>query len=249
MHLPELYQKQLDLVRQNPTSLNNYVFDKDAATSNHYKRLRLNIAIYNDQQPSDYDIAKFLFIEESKWRKAPEDGNVDNLYFSAFILSLFKNPENIWIYHDTKNIDFDSGIGFDGEYLVAAGIEKTYAYLETTDHINKNKVLEYLGETVDNCKYTQEEVDEWVISTKNYFRCYSYPISDEQYFLYATDEKDLFLAKLPEWIDQHRNWTYQEINLFVNYAKYSGDPLLQAKAKAAELAFKKDNNGNHNFGL
>jgi hypothetical protein len=236
MQLIENYQKQLDLVRQNPALLNDYRFDKDAPSSNHYKRLRLNIALYNDLQPSDYEIAKFLFMEESKWRKAPKDGEVDNLYFSAFILSLFKNPENIWIYHDTKNIDFDSSIGFDGEYLVAAGIEKTYAYLETTDHIHKKKLLEYIGETVDTCNYSQEEIDEWEASTKNYFRCYSYPIPDEQYFLYATDEKELFLVKLPEWINQPRSWTYAEISLFKTYAEYSGDKLLQVKA--AELAVK-----------
>jgi hypothetical protein len=245
MQLIVNYQKQLDLVRQNPDLLNDYQFDKDTPSSNHYQRLRLNIALYNDLQPSDYEIAKFLFMEESKWRTAPapKDGEVDNLYFSAFILSLFKNPENIWIYHATKNIDFDGSIGFDGEYLVAAGIEKTYAYLETTDHIHKKNLLEYIGETADTCNYSQEEIDEWEVSTKNYFRCYNYPIDDEQYFLYSTDEKELFLAKLPEWINQPRSWTYAEINSFKTYATYSGDKSL--RVKAAELAVEKDNNEFH----
>lgn len=238
MLLAEKYKNQLDLVRQNPDLLNNYRFDKDATSSKHFERLRLNIAIYNDCKQSDFEIAKFLFTEESKWRKDAKDGEVDNLYFSAFILTLFKRPEIVWLFFDTKNIDFDSGIGFDGEYLVAAGIEKTYKYLETIDNIHKQDLLEYIGKTADTCNYPQEEIDDWINYKKQYFNCYTYPISDELYFLYTTNEKDLFLAQLPEWINQNRKWTYEELSLFRTYAKYSGDKFLQVKA--AELIVEKN---------
>lgn len=233
LQLTEKYKKQLDLVRQNLNLLENYRFDKDAVSSDHFERLRLNIAIYNDFKPSDFEIAKFLFTEESKWRKDAKDGEVDNLYFSAFILTLFKRPEIVWLFFDTKNIDFDSGIGFDGEYLVAAGIEETYKYLETTDNIHKQDLLNYIGETVDTCNYSQEEIDDWANYKKEYFNCHIYPITDELYFLYSTNEKDLFLTKLPDWINQNRKWSYEELFLFRTYAKYSGDKLLQVKA--AEL--------------
>jgi hypothetical protein len=238
LQLIEKYKNQLDLVRQNPNLLDNYRFDKDAASSNHFDRLRLNIAIYNDFKPSDFEIAKFLFTEESKWRKDAKDGEVDNLYFSAFILTLFKRPEIVWLFFDTKNIDFDSGIGFDAEYLVAAGIEETYKYLETTDNIHKHDVLNYIGETVDTCNYSQEEINNWTKFKREYFNCYTYPISNELYFFYSTNEKDLFLAKLPEWIKQNREWNYQELGMFRTYAKYSGDKLLQVKA--SELTVEKN---------
>lgn len=238
MQLTEKYKNQLDLVRQNPNLLDNYRFDKDAVSSNHFERLRLNIAIYNDFKPSDFEIAKFLFTEESKWRKDAKDGEVDNLYFSAFILIQFKRPEIVWLFFDTKNIDFDSGIGFDGEYLVAAGIEQTYKYLEATDNIHKLDLLNYIGETVDTCNYSQGEIDDWTNSKKEYFNCYTYPITDELYFLYSTNEKDLFLAELPEWINQNKKWSFEELSLFRTYAKYSGDKLLQVKA--SELTVEKN---------
>jgi hypothetical protein len=230
LQLTEKYKNQLDFVRQNQNLLDNYRFDKDPVSSNHFERLRLNIAIYNDFKLSDFDIAKFLFTEECKWRKDAKDGEVDNLYFSAFILTQFKRPEIVWLFLETKNVDFDSGMGFDGEYLVAVGIEKTYEYLETTDNIHKQDLLKYIGETVDTCSYSQEEIDDWTNSKKEYFNCYTYPITDELYFLYSTNEKDLFLAKLPEWINQNRKWSYEELSLFRTYAKYSGDKLLQVKA-------------------
>jgi hypothetical protein len=236
--LTEKYKNQLDLVRQNPELLDNYRFDNDAVSSNHFERLRLNIAIYNDFKPCDFEIAKFLFIEESKWRKDAKDGEVDNLYFSAFILTQFKRPEIVWLFFDIKEMDFDSNIGFDGEYLVGAGIERTYQYLETADNIQKQDLLKYIGETVDACNYSQEEIDEWAKSKREYFRCYSYPIKDDLYFLYSTNEKELFLAKLPEWINENRKWSYDELSLFWSYAAYSGDKLLQVKA--AELTVEKN---------
>ena len=241
LQLTEKYKNQLDLVRQNPNLLDNYRFDKDAASSKHFERLRLNISIYNDFKPTDFEIAKFLFTEESKWRKDAKDGEVDNLYFSAFILTLFKNPEIIWLFHDTKNIDFDSGIGFGGEYLVSAGIDKTYKYLETVDNTHKQDLLNYIGETVDSCNYSQEEIDNWAKFKKEYFNIYSYPITDEIYFFYSTNEKILFLEKLPEWIKQDREWTYEELSLFRTYAKYSGDKVLEIKA--SELTVEKNDKG------
>ena len=238
LQLTDKYKNQLDLVRQNPDLLDNYRFDKDVVSSNHFDRLRLNISIYNDFKPSDFEIAKFLFTEEIKWRKDAKDGEVDNLYFSAFILTQFKRPEIVWLFFDTKNIDFDSGIGFDGEYLVAAGLEKTYKYLETIDNTHKQDLLKYIGETVDACNYSQEEIDDWTNYKKEYFNCFAYPISDELDFFYSTNEKELFLEKLPEWINQNRKWSYEELSLFKTYAKYSGDKQLQVKA--SELTVEKN---------
>jgi hypothetical protein len=238
LQLTEKYKNELDLVRQDPELLENYRFGKEAVSSNHFERLRLNIAIYNEFKPSDFEIVKFLFTEENKWRKNAKDGEVDNLDFSAFILAQFKRPEIIWLFFDTKKIDFDSEIGFDGEYLVSAGIENTFKYLETADNIHKQDVLRYIGETVAACKYSQEEIDNWNKFKIEYFKCYSYPISDELYFLYSTNERDLFLTKFPEWINKNREWTYEELSLFRTYADYSGDKLLQIRA--AELTVEKN---------
>ncbi len=240
MQLTEKYKNQLDLVRQNPSLLDNYRFEKDSVSSNHFERLRLNIAIYNDFKPSDFEISKFLFIEENKWRKDAIDGEVDNLYFSAFILTLFKRAEIVWLLFESKYIDFDSSIGFDGEYLVGAGIKETYEYLKTVENLDKQDLLNYIGETVEKCCYTQEEIENWKLYKKQYFGCYTYPLVDELYFLYATNEKDLFIKKLSEWVNQDREWTFENLSLFRLYAKYSGDKPLQIKASELSVENDKD---------
>lgn len=230
MTVEEKYKIELESVRQNTKLLDNYRFDKDAINSKHFDRLRLNIAIYNDLKQTDYEIVKFLFMEEKEWRKYGKNGEVDNLYFGAFILTLFNSPEIIWLFFESKNIDFDSGIGFDGEYLVSVGIKETYQYLKTVDNPVKTELLKYIGETEESCNYSQEDIDDWKENKKSYFRSYRFPIQDELYFLYSTNEKELFLKKLPEWIKQDRAWTYEELGLYRTYAKYSDDKTSEIEA-------------------
>lgn len=238
MTVTEKYKTELDLVRQNPKLLDNYRFDKDAINSKHFDRLRLNIAIYNDLKQTDYEIVKFLFTEEKEWRKYAKDGEVDNLYFCAFILTLFNSPEIVWLFFEAKNIDFDSGIGFDGEYLVSVGIKETYQYLKTVDNPFKNELLKYIGETEESCNYSQADIDDWKENKKSYFRSYKFPIQDELYFLYSTNERELFLTKLPEWIKQERAWTYEELGLYRTYTKYADDKALEIEA--FKLTLKKN---------
>lgn len=230
MSVTDKYKTELDLVRQNLKLLDNYRFDKDSINSKQFDRLRLNIAIYNDLKQTDYEIVKFLFTEEKEWRKHGKGGEVDNLYFCAFILTLFNSPEIIWLFFEAKNIDFDSGIGFDGEYLVSVGIKETYQYLKIVENPLRTELLKYIGETEESCNYSQEDIDDWKESKKSYFRSYKFPIQDELYFLYSTNEKELFLTKLPEWIKQERAWTYEELGLYRTYAKYTADKYLEIEA-------------------
>lgn len=238
MDITGKYQEQLDEVRQDLSLLDKYKFI-NYDNSKHFERLRLNIALYNDLQQSDYEIARFLFNEECKWRKNPnpQNGEVDNLYFSAFILTRFNNPEIVWQFFDAKNFDFDSGIGFDGEYLLSTGIKETYDFISKSENSLKSKLLDYIGETIEKCNYKQDEINEWIDFKKNYFKCYTYPIRDEIYFLYATDEKELFTQKFPGWILHTSDWNYNNLSLFKTYANYSQN--IDFKIEAYKHAIEK----------
>lgn len=176
MNIEEVYQNELNLIRQNPSLLDSYKFDKNITNSKHFERLRLNIAVYNDLKPTDYEIVRFLFKQEKEWRKYGKGGDVDNLYFCAFVLTHFGEPEVILDFFETKCIDMDSSIGFDGEFLVAMGIEKTYNFLETLNEPVKDKILDYLGNTIGKCKYSNEDIERWKEGTGQYFDFFKYPI-------------------------------------------------------------------------
>jgi hypothetical protein len=236
MEVLEKYKKQLDLIRQNPDLLNDYRFD--AGIRFDEERLHLNIAIYNDWQQSDYEIAKFIFNEENKWQN-DSWGFSEEVNFSALILTKFENPEVIWLFWDSKSSSFDSSIGFDGEYLVFLGIEKTYQYLEAAEHPSRKDVLKYIGETLESCIYTQENIDRWKESKKRYFRNYDLnahkSVKDELWFLFSTKEKELFMPKLAEWLKQPIEWSEDNLGSFITFAKYSGDKFLEIEAHLLTL--------------
>mgnify|MGYP003582935847 FL=1 len=181
MTIENKFQTELNAVRQNSNLLENYRFEKGVGYSKHFDRLRLNIAMYNDFQQNDYYIATFLFQQELLWRKDEneQEGDVDNLYFSAFLLTRFENPEIIWAFIEAKNIDFDSSIGFDGEHLVSTGVRQTYNYLNTVDHPLKNEILEYIGYSIDICEYSEEDIKQWKDFKKSYFSIYQSPLNDK----------------------------------------------------------------------
>ncbi|MBO9661197.1 MAG: hypothetical protein J7527_20400, partial [Chitinophagaceae bacterium] len=144
----------------------------------------------------------------------------------------------IWAFFDTKNIDMDSACGFDGEFLLAAGISRTYEYLQRTDHPEKQRLLDYIGETVDTSKYTQQDIDEWKGSKAIYHKVFSYPVSYELSFLQLTDEKDRLLIALRNKAKQSGEWTRDEILDFEFYADYLDDEELQIKARQLALKLK-----------
>lgn len=235
------YINELNLIRENPKLLDNYCFDKDALNSKHFERLRLNIAIYNDFKKSDFEIAKFLFMQEKEWRKYGKDGEVDNLYFSAFVLTLFQLPQIIWLFFEAKDIDFDSRIGFDAEFLFSSGLEKTYLYLESAEHPMKESVLNYIEQNRIFSDYSEVEINEWKNDKTSYFKVYKFPTENELDFLFSTNERELFLAELPNWIVKKKNWTNQDLDLYITYAKYSGNKDLQIESLKLTIDKSNDN--------
>lgn len=236
LNVTEQYKKELDLVRDNPDLLDNYRFDENTENSNQFKRLRLNIAMYNDFRESDYEIAKFLFGEEIKLRRTEDIGQDDDyefhsFYFSTFLLSLFKNPEKIWTLYEAKSIDFDSMIGLDGEYLFTSGIEPTYGFLEISEHPLKKFIYKYYGSNIEECYLTEDHMNQWKKSNPSRFENYKYPISDELRFLYDTREKTLLIEKLPAWINSQKTWNEYTIYDYLDYAIYAGDKEMEMNAR------------------
>jgi len=167
------YKNELDQIRANRKLLAKFSFDIE--NINQAKRLRLCIACFNDFNPSDYDIAYFLFQEESKWRKTAnyyDTGDLDVWYFSALVLTLYRKPEIIFPFFEAKMIDFDATIGFDGEYLLSAGIRKTFDYLETSSHPLKDKILKVIGPSYAECNYETGDIEEWEQNKRRYFAEY-----------------------------------------------------------------------------
>jgi hypothetical protein len=89
-----------------------------------------------------------IFRREMDFRKtdnrAPVDDGLDyfeSIYHCALLLYLVGDPADVPLMWEAKHIDMDTGCGFDGEFLVGAGLQETIRYLE----VNGNQeILNYV---------------------------------------------------------------------------------------------------------
>ena len=100
-----------------------------------------------------------LFRREMTYRRAdaPTEGDVESdyfehLYWCGLLLYLVGDPTDVPLMWEAKNINMDTGCGFDGQFLVGAGVEKTIKYLEErgqkapADFLKGLKALEELDD-------------------------------------------------------------------------------------------------------
>jgi hypothetical protein len=114
-----------------------------------------------------------LFRREMAYRRADDsregEGESDcfeQIYWCGLLLYLVGDPAAVPLLWEGKQIDMDTGIGFDGQFLVGAGVEETIKYLE--EHGQK-KPAEYLK----GLKASKEldDLSEW----EKFRVCYFYP--------------------------------------------------------------------------
>lgn len=58
----------------------------------------------------------------------------EHLYWCGLLLYLVGDPADVPLMWEAKNINMDTGCGFDGQFLVGAGVEETIKYLEDRGH-------------------------------------------------------------------------------------------------------------------
>jgi len=78
-----------------------------------------------------------LFRREMAYRRADDsaesEGESDcfeQIYWCGLLLYLVGDPADVPLMWEGKRIDMDTAIGFDGQFLVGAGVEQTIKYLE-----------------------------------------------------------------------------------------------------------------------
>lgn len=235
------YIEELNRIREDKSLLEEFKFSIN--DPNHFGRLKLNIALFNDFNEADFWIAKYLFEQESNWRKSEnyyDIGEVDNLYFSAFLVSRYQKPEMVIKFFETKMIDFDSGIGFDGEFLLSNGKEGTFNFLLESNDERVEDIYKHIGNSIENCRYRDEELKSWETFKYQYFRNYIQPIEDEMWFLYSVKEQNALRDNFEIWIDGQTELMGNNLSRYILYSEYLDDSnhLIIGLEKKLELENK-----------
>jgi len=151
------------LISKNKQTLPNDIINviKDLNYRNEiYKKISINSC------QSLHALIKLLFQEELKYRL---DDNVEeffeNIYRCAFLLYNVGDLNDVKLMWNAKQSDFDLSCGFDIQFIIGAGYEKTLDFL--SHELNNTEIIEY----IKLCKKGGDfdYMNEWYDSKMKYF--------------------------------------------------------------------------------
>jgi hypothetical protein len=123
-------------------------------------------SIWPNKLVQNHEAIRECFKTEVKEYRESQDPEhvIENKYQAALYLYILGKPEDGVLVFDAKMSDFDLGCGFDCEFMLGAGLEKT---IEHAKEIKHQEMLEYLEELKGNSELS--EIDEWLKYRIGYF--------------------------------------------------------------------------------
>lgn len=220
------YIEQLNELRCDHISLKRFNYKK-GLDSNGYEydinannRFKLLLALQYDRKISDLNIIIYLFKAEIKMHQnAPFQGVHESIRLNAFLLSQYKNPEYIWLFLEAKSANFDTLCGFDYEFILSAGIEKTFHYLINFSKKEKERLSKFIGSTIKESSLSEKELEQWnKRQINNYPDILSFKNIEEEIDL-AIDLEEVIIInnKIEEWKKLQTSWNENNLRLLTYY--------------------------------
>ncbi|GAB2620598.1 hypothetical protein Aab01nite_35010 [Paractinoplanes abujensis] len=122
------------------------------------RRAKVLWALQYDRRPEDLALLRSLVEQEAACcRESPGRGLGEEAELAGFLLAEHRRVEDVWRHWAIKQSNFDAGCAYDVQYLFAAGVETTLAFVRADTHPQRDALLERLTEEA----LTDEDVAEW----------------------------------------------------------------------------------------
>lgn len=152
--------------------------DIQTALKDDHLRYKIYQEISCDQAKDHHALLKFMFAEEVDLRTNQEREEhslsdeldfFENIYHCALLLFCIGDPEDIMPMYIPSSSDFDLGCGFDTEFMLGAGAEKTISYFENIKDKDEETLnaYDFLKSCFEDEEY--EDLTEWLAYRKGYF--------------------------------------------------------------------------------
>lgn len=243
MILIRMIEKYIDIlnrVRSGETDIREYYYKEGIDTEGYsydehaVKRNQLLLAMQYDRNPGDLHLLKDMMQQEiTMHENAPFQGIESSLRLVAWLLAKYRLPENAWLFIKAKRSNFDTHCGFDYEYIVSAGIEETYAYVDNTEHELKELFYEYVGPSVNECYINKEELSNWYRMLDGWYK--EEPVFDdideEITLAYELRETEVLKEKVAEWKAAQKDWDKTKLNTLYYYEGLADNTKAQIAAR------------------
>lgn len=126
-------------------------------------RARVLGGIEPGQAGAHHERLRAIFHAETADRRAGGDSEFfENLYWCAFLLYRVGDPADVPMMWAAKFIDFDTSCGFDVQFLLGAGPERTLGHLNANGH---EEIARRLAEYPE----LHDDLTEWETFRRDYF--------------------------------------------------------------------------------
>ncbi|MCF6407204.1 hypothetical protein L3C95_30185 [Chitinophaga filiformis] len=235
----EKHLQVLSDVRSSKIPVSDFHFqqseDEDICDNNQRKRSYLIIALLYDPLPTDEPLLRELFLQEIL--RAENDafqGIGDAMTRNATLLARFKNPENVWLFTRAKQANFDTSCGFDYEFLVSAGIDESYDFVDSSQSEWKDAFYAIAGPSRDRCNISTEILDDFEQRLQFQLEASLDDTEDQIELAIELDEKDIIREKVAQWKTEKQEWTAAEATALDYYEQLLGN--TEGRIAANELA-------------
>lgn len=241
----ERYINILKQLRAGEVDIRNFYYKKSINQEGYdfdehqIKRFQLLIALQYDRTPNDQPLLQELLKQEIKaHRNNPFQGLFPSIQLNSFLLSEYRNPENVWLFLEAKRANFDTHCGYDREYLLSAGIRETFAFLDESANSSKGDFYEYTGKSLESLNCTEDDLDIWKNEMSILYSDKPKLDHIEDYINLAIDldEKEILKEKIMEWSGLPRNWNDQTLHQLSYYQGLIGN--IEGQISANERLYE-----------
>ena len=151
-------------------------FDLDFASSQEVMKLlddalfreALYAELRHDPSGAQRPLLRNLLHKEMRYRQERPDGDsFENLYRCAFLLYRVGDVRDVELLWQAKNVDFDTGCGFDVQFLAGAGIDETVRYLQMKPDMDSAAALEFILKRKESGGF--DDLETWFRWREQYF--------------------------------------------------------------------------------
>ncbi len=133
-------------------------------------RGQLLLALQYDHSPGDAPLLRLLLDAEREAHARSEyQGLEEGLDLAAWLVATLRDPADVFRLWAAKCANFDTQCGFDGEYLVAAGVARSVAYLRASEDPRSAAILAYLADDSGDCRFSEAEIEDWRAAKAEWF--------------------------------------------------------------------------------
>lgn len=163
------------------------------------ERAQLLLALQYDHRDSDAPLLRLLLdAERAAHEHADFQGLHDSLKLAAWLVARLRDPADVFRMWAAKSANFDTHCGFDGQYLISAGIARTLACLRTSDDPRRDDILEYLTDETGECIFTDDDLAYWHAAMAEWFPANE---SDESALTMLERALDFAPEHAPRWLE------------------------------------------------